>query len=323
MRDKLRFEKLDEFIERHDVFYIRHDFDTTEQIYNKLISDGLVAVHYGTELKKGIDKNDPRNRENPENFKGNAGRVLSRFKQCCNEGAIVFADYSNPPVPTIQKGVNMGIIPEGTNYEVVPYYGHKDYPKGLIYEQARLEHCKTFSYANIEPFLAIHPRGGTLVHWKQAEQFVKFVYRKELGLSTSEDKPTFEMLFPAQQEVLCSEFLRKKAPKELRLDYLLLPVGRGMKTIDIDGANKWIHLIAQVSFSTTTDEVSAKIEEMENLAAGYKGKKKLVQVYFGPSQTRSIVTKLGSSVKFFSLEETFDAMKETGILNDMLGLSSL
>jgi hypothetical protein len=322
MRNKLSLEELESFIENHKVFYIRHDMDSTEQVYNKLISEGLIAVHYGEELKENIDATNPKNRENPENFKDNARRVLTRFKECCREGAIVFADYSDPPVKTIQKRVNIGIIPEGTDYKAVTYFGHDKYPEGLIYEQARLHYHQTFAYANIVPFLAIHPRGGTLVHWRQAEKVVKFIYRKELGSITDLKNATFEMLLPAQQEVLCSEFLRAKAPKELRIGYFLLPIGRGMKTIDIDGANERIRLFAQVSFSRIKSEIGTKIAEMENLAKEYKGPKELVQVYFGPNAVRDFVSRIESNIKFLSLEEVFTAMTGTGILDDMLGLKT-
>jgi len=322
MGNELSFEDLESFIEKHKVFYIRHDMDTTEQIYSRLISEGLIAVHYGGELKDNVDATNPKNRENPDNFKDNARHVLTRFKECCKEGAIVFADYSDPPVKSIQERANIGIILEGSNYEAVPYSGHPEYPEGLIYEQAKLQYHKTLAYADILPFLAIHPRGGTLVHWRQAEKVIKFIYKKELGLITGPKDVTFEILFPAQQEVLCSEFLRTRAPKELRINYLLLPVGRGMKTIDIDGANERVHLLAQVSFSKMESEVEAKIIGIANLAKVHKGPKEIVQVYFGPNEMRDVVARINSDIRFFSFEEVFTEMSNTGILDDMLGLKT-
>lgn len=293
--------------------------DSTEQIYSKLAEEGLIAVHYGGELKGNLDPTNLEVRKNPENYKKKAKHVLTRFKQCCNKGAIVFADYSNPQYVNLQKKACIGIVSEGTDFDAVLYHGRQDYPDGLIYEQVKLLNFKTFSYGQIESFLAIHPRGGTLVHWKEAEDIVKFVYRRELGFPIDLNKITFEVLFPAQQEVLCSEFLRLKAPAELRINYLLLPVGRGMKTIDIDGASRNVHLMAQVSFTTQEREIIAKIDDMKELALNCGGPKKMVQVYFGPEEVRGLV-KNNSSIEFFSLEEVFSSMIETGILDDMLGI---
>ena len=59
----MSLEELDRFIDDHNVFYIRHDMDSTEQIYKKMISEGLIAVHYGGELKENFDETDPRLRE--------------------------------------------------------------------------------------------------------------------------------------------------------------------------------------------------------------------------------------------------------------------
>lgn len=245
---------------------------------------------------------------------------MNRFRRHCKNGVIVFADYSDPPDETIQKAANIGIIPEGESYKAERYIGHPDYPSGFVYKQVELRNYKTLSYADCAPFLAIHPRGGTLSQWK-AEKPVKFIYKRELGLSIDPKSINLEVLFPAQQEVLCSEYLRTKAPDKIKLKHLVLPVGRGMKTVDIDGVNERIHLFAQVSFSQTEEEVKRKTQDLRDLAKGYSGSKELVQVYFGPISVKGLVQYIDQNILFVSLEEVFEVMKDTGILEDMLAIT--
>jgi len=319
MRDELDKEELLSFIEDHHVIYIRHSMDTTTKVYLKLIRDGTVAVHYGERLKEGLDSANLKNHENPENYEGNARNVLNRLRRHCKNGVVVFADYSDPPDETIQKAANIGIIPEGESYKAKRYLGHPDHPGGFVYKQVELRNYKTLSYADYAPFLAIHPRGGTLSQWK-AEKPVKFIYKRELGLSIDPKSINLEVLFPAQQEVLCSEYLRTKAPDKIKLKHLVLPVGRGMKTVDIDGVNERIHLFAQVSFSQTEEVVKRKTQYLRNLPKGYSGSKELVQVYFGPISVKRLIQYIDQDIHFVPLEEVFEVMKDTGILEDMLGM---
>ena len=54
-RDKLETKEIEDFIEKHHVVYVRHNMDTTVSVYQELISNGLIAVHYGERLKRDVD----------------------------------------------------------------------------------------------------------------------------------------------------------------------------------------------------------------------------------------------------------------------------
>lgn len=319
-RDKLETKEIEDFIEKHHVVYVRHNMDTTVSVYQELISNGLIAVHYGERLKRDVDSKNLKNHENPENYEDKYARyVLNRLSYYCETGAIVFADYSESLSKSIKKAVNIGVIPEGKQYEAKRYYGHEKYPEGFVYKQVELSNYITLGYADFAPFLAIHPRGGTVIHW-DAEKPVKFIYKRELGLPIDTKSLDVEVLFPAQQEVLCSEYLRTKASNEIRLKHLLLPVGRGMKTVDIDGVSETKRLFAQVSFTKNENKIKGKIADLEDLAEGYHGSKELVLVYFGAIGSEKYVHHFAPDIRFVSLDEVFKAMKETGILSDMLQL---
>ena len=319
MRDKFKDRELEEFIKNHEVIYIRHSMASTPQVYQKLISEGIVAVHYTDYLKGGVNSEDLENHKDPENYEGTARKVLKRLERFCREGVVVFADYSDPPKGLKLKAVNIGIIPERECYKPVRYLpGNEDYPKGFIYKQVKLHNYVTLSHADVIPLLAIQPRGGTVVRWPSAEKLVKFFYKRKLGLKIDPKSISPELLLPFQQEVLCSEYLRTKAPEEIRLKYLLLPVGRGLKAIDIDGANDVNRIFAQVSLSKNENEIKVKVNELRRLAKEYRGPKKLIQVYFGPDEKREFIRQIAPEIRFISLEEVFNALRDTGILNDML-----
>ena len=74
MRDKLDEEELLDFVENHHVVYIRHSMSSTPKVYLKLIRDGIVAVHYGERLKEGIDPENLKNHEDPENYESLASQ---------------------------------------------------------------------------------------------------------------------------------------------------------------------------------------------------------------------------------------------------------
>lgn len=322
MRDVLESTELESFIDNHDVIYIRHNMDSTPEVYQRLISGGLIAVHYGGDLKETVDPRILENHEDPENYEKPGRDVIRRLKDYCTKGAVVFAEYSDSdytPVPKANVGILCGSEGE-YSYGAKRYYGHGDYPSGFVYKQAELCNYRTLSYADFEQILAIHPRGGTVIHWQKGETAVKFMYRRVLGLPIDSRLLDVGALFPAQQEVLCSEYLRLKAPRKMRLKYMLLPVGRGMRAIDIDGVTEEAHLFAQVSFSKSETEIREKIRDLQDLAKGYESSKSVELAYFGPKEKEKLVNQSGPNIEFISLEEVFDAMKDTGLLNDMLGI---
>ena len=318
---KLMGKELEEFIESHHVVYIRHSLSSTPEVYIKLISNGIVAVHYTDRLKKGVNSEDLENHKDPENYEDNVKPVMKRFKRFCDEGVIVFADYTDPPNGLEYKAVNIGIIPEHSCFEPKKYLpGDEDFPKHFIYKQVKLCNCVHLSYSEAVPFFAIQPRGGTVVKWNAAEQLVKFVYKRKLGLKIKKESINHQILLPFQQEVLCSEYLRIKAPNEIRIKYFLSPVGRGLKTVDIYGANDTNHIFAQVSLSTDESEIKNKIGELLQLSREENDFKKPILIYFGPHKTKEFVRRIAPKVKFIPLEKVFDEMRNTGVLSEMLFL---
>jgi hypothetical protein len=149
---------------------------------------------------------------------------------------------------------------------------------------------------------------------------VKYLYRSIVSKneSISQYSPHDYPFTDYQWEVLCSEYLRGNVSNELRIDYLLTPVGRTMKDIDIDGASDSIHVYGQVSLSTNLKVIDKKVHRLKSAAHGYNSEKKLSLVYFGPKKLKEYFKKTYNTVSFISTEDVLYRLKDIGILKDML-----
>jgi hypothetical protein len=332
LKKKLENDDLLRFIETHDVLYIRHLMSSNMKAYGDLISNKIAAIHYQHDLKKDVDRAVLDNHKNYKNYKPRSyGRAaIKRLVDYSDKGAIVVADYTSSyytgSKPKNPKTINIGILRPKTTVKVELYEPESDerekYKYGLIYKQVALENVVPLGQTDCALLLAIHPRGNTVVHWEEGEEAIKFIYKRTKGLKLEPSELSFKTLFPAQQEVLCSEYLRLKGSRESRLKYLLLPVGRGMKSLDIFGSNERKLVLGQVSSTTKEKDIEEKIESLRSAIAQADLKKKVVKVYFGPENenVEKIVRQKDPYLKFISLDKVFEEMKGIGILEDMLGV---
>jgi hypothetical protein len=321
--------ELEQFIENHDVVYIRHLMASNKEAYQSLISKRIAAIHYGECIKKGVDKTVLENHLLLDNYEESSTgqRALNRLIGYCKTGAIVVADYSSPYYTNsktgIEKTITIGILrgdknmrPKVERYEPEPD-DRKQNEDGLFYKQVTLDEVIELRGADLAMMLAIQPRGNTVIHWEEGENAIKFIYRREKKLKLNIESIGYRELFPAQQEVLCSEYLRSESAGDIRVKYLLLPVGRGMKSIDICGSGERKLVFAQVSFTDKKDEIKEKLKALNDAA-----KRGTTKVYFGPKSARQKVREISTDLQFISMETVTEVMKNSGIFEDMLGIAT-
>jgi hypothetical protein len=303
--------------------------ESNEKVYGDLVSNHIAAIHYA-ELKQGVNKKELQNYLKLENYDLTddkkikdaklAIETINRLRDYADVGAVVVADYTcsdytgnatkNP------KTIGIGILDKGTTVEIKRFA----YPDDFTYKQVKLLHPIDLGQADFALILAIHPRGSTVRRWEEGEKIVRFIYKRELGLLSTTSDIDFRVLFPAQQEVLCSEYIRTKGPEEFRLKYLLLPVGRGMKSIDLFGSSDKRFILGQVSFSEDPAVINEKIHSLKDAVLQIKSKKTVAKMYFGPEAAKNYVSQFAPDLTFVSLEDVFEEMKGTGILDDMMGI---
>jgi len=297
--------------------YIRHIMDANRKLFEKWINEGLAVLHYEGELSE-----EKKLSTNPEHYSGSGRKVMQRLWNYCRKGAIIVADYDDYGI----RKMVLGILPTNSKVEprVEPY---KEYEKGVAYYKiVKLTHPIRFSYGDprIRPLIVLRPRAGTVVRWRigNIERYVKYLYKTMLlGVQSIKYHLREYPFTDYQWEVLCSEYLRRGESNKLRIDYLLTPVGRTMKDIDIEGANRSTRIYAQVSLSENPKEIDRKIQLLRSLSHGYEdssAKKKLVLVYFGPRKCRDYVKSKYKDVYFISTEEVLNKLMNIGIVQDMI-----
>lgn len=299
-------------IDNLPLVFIRHKMWSSPEVYQELFNNHLIALHY-----KNIESTDP------EDYEGEARNVMKRLLKYCETGALVAADYSRYPPRKMLAGK---ILPN-SKITARRFKPCEHLPEGCFYKIVKLEDVVEFDYAEHRLLEGLQPRrGGIIVRWSKGriEPYLKALYKKRLYGDSVKISPSVYLLTDSQLEVLCSEFLRTDlASQKVRIDYLLTPVGRTMKGTDIDGARKEkledVNVLAQVSFSTNREKITEKIEKLRGYAKKCGGSKKLVLVYFGPSEAKLTKIQL-KNIEYISIEEVFAKMYESriGIVEDML-----
>jgi hypothetical protein len=305
-------------VEKLPLLYVRHIMDANASMFRDWLKEGLVVLHYEDDSPKD------RMSVDPEDFSGPGRKVMKRLKDYCQTGALVVADFNDYGFRTFLIGVlppNSKIEPRKEKIENI-----KSYRDGFAYYRTvGLQGAVQLNYSDsrARPMIVLQPRQGNVVNWSigNISTYVKYLYKALLhGRSLPLDYPPEKHPFTDYQwEVLCSEFLRLLPPSDEKIDYLLTPVGRTMKDIDIDGANKEAHVLAQVSLTTVPSEIERKLSSLELYLKQSKAKtKKTVLVYFGPEEIGHQVISGHRGVKFFSVGQVFSRLNKVGIITDML-----
>lgn len=185
-----------------------------------------------------------------------AERALPVFKEMNENGGYIWAEFRN------RRDIKVGkIVPN--SFEI---YETKWAPNQFPYERtAKLKtlqidrkSVKIIAPSKAMSLRAARPRRGTIMRWPSAKNRLESLVE---GIPLEE---RWDSLFPAEQETVCSEYLRRPDVVECPvLERLLLPVGRTLKDIDIFGyaADKKM-LFAQVTYGRK-EEAGTKIQDLK------------------------------------------------------------
>jgi hypothetical protein len=168
---------------------------------------------------------------------------MQALVELSRDGGYVCARYRN------HKHLLIGKVPPNSKIKLV--YGRwqdRRYPKlqgrKAIMKTLQLTNVQTVSEFDNPTILVGQPQQGTIAHWRRVGNLIRELVERipiQIGLKRLDD---------AQQEMMCSEFLRSVHSGLPTLIHLLLPVGRTMKTVDILGlATDSRRIFAQVTLS--------------------------------------------------------------------------
>lgn len=244
---------------RLESYFIRHSrrWGICDAAIEALWDGDLIAIHFPHDKYGRLGRVDNQSK-NPDDYpSGYAKGVVRRLKQLGREGGYVWAQYQG------HHQVKVGMVRPGTPIRLK---GAKW--KGGVYPERRkgaravLKTLQLTSVRVVDPDQADQlpytiPPNITMCLWPTGGAILERLVRS-LPL-----KPSYHSLSPSRQEALCSEFLRRHRVRGLpRLEYLLAPVGRTRKDVDIFGVTKrGRKLYCQVTHATL-DRAHRKLEAL-------------------------------------------------------------
>ncbi len=269
-----------------EAVFIRHNFgkDAGFEVLRKLWDENLIAVHF--EDNESVD---------PQKYRTKAGQVaLTRLKKCCDEGAIVGADFRRIEPSSIL----IGEIKRGEGIRPQEIGGH-------IYKTVQLHNTKKIHSPLL---LTIQPRLTTITGWPSAEKYLKKM------LAGEEIPLELEFLHPSQLEVICYEYLVKNKI----LSALLMPIGRTLRDVDIwgvDSTGKTV--LAQVTFKGDGRKIEEKMKRLRN----QEDSKGSILFFFGPQSQEEFKDE---NITYISIQRVFDELKldERSLIKKMLQYES-
>ena len=218
-------------------YFIRHTdgIDIPDEVINEFWENNIVCIHYPGG-KNDLGDKDLESR-NEEDYKGQAKKAIGYLNDLDQYGGYIWAEYRTQP-DLIKVGK---IIPNSFQWKKRNW---RSKTRVAILKTLRMEKVREIQISDVLPLLAARPRKGTISPWnKIGIRLEKLVEKKKL------DKK-WENLTTEQQETVCAEYLREPDFHECpKLNYLLLPIGRTLKDVDIYGESiDGFEIFGQVTF---------------------------------------------------------------------------
>jgi hypothetical protein len=275
-----------------NTFYARHTWrmDVDKTTRDLIFPEGLIAVHY-PHYRDGLLHADDLRSTNPEDHNASGRRALKALNSLASGGGYVLAEYYG------QDRVLIGYVKPGTEIQFLEgKWGglYKLSGRTAVLKTLKMHRVKEIFTADATALLAARPRQGTLMKWPKVRMMVQNLVE---GVTVPQ---SLADLSPAQQEVMCSEFLRQPESAAAGLPVmqtLLLPVGSTLRDLDIYGLTSHGEKIAaQVTYSKF-DFVAWKLDKLK----GYRDLPNVISLMFCDAEKDFV----HEGTKVFPLSEVF------------------
>lgn len=277
-----------------ETFFVRHtdslriDDETRKQLWE----ERRIGVHFP------FDRNDEMQEEdnsslNPDDYK-DGRHAMELLVSLAMGGGYVCAEHAH-------HGTQVGWVTPGSPIEILRgQWSQSERPgRTALLKTIRLERART-----IEPKKALRvtvgrPQQGTIRKWRKCKGKIRDLVEGRRGEASLDD------LVPTEQEVMCAEFLRLAAAQEAglpRLQHLLLPVGRTMKDVDIDGIGvDGKEILGQVTYRSDEAGVMSKLAALKK----YADDGSHLVLFTNAPQVEE------PNVKIFSIDKVFELFRGT------------
>lgn len=278
-------------------YFIRHTsaLEISNSDFTSLFEDGVIGIHYGSDYKS-----DPNELLNPDFYKESSAAVRSMnyLLDLAKSGGYVWSDYSS-----ISKTIVGKVEPNSEvflrEFDPVKYKNY--FPRDKLF----LKCIKLVNTLEIQAhqqlsLRARRPQQGTFTIWHKSKGNIEKLLSGNFKINSWEDLTT------DQQEILVYEYLRGKIDDEYQIKYLLMPIGRTLKDVDIYGMNKsGRKVFVQV---TNYPKDQGKINALKQ----YHGESNLL-VYAG-----NVENKIIDSIRYLNTQDVYDYFKPNEQLMDLL-----
>lgn len=288
-----------------ETYYARHTSKLTvdKQTKQIIFDENLIAIHYPAYRDGVIGATDNLSRD-PSDYSGKDKEIVQTLDTLARNGGYVCVEYQD------QQSTKVGIVLPNSQIRLLE--GRYEPGNGT----AVLKTLRMSNVRALDPWIAIRvlvgrPQRHSLCRWHAIGDRIRHLVEQ------TQTTQSLNHLLPAEQEILCSEFLRLSLAEEIglpRLVSLLVPVGRTMKDLDILGLDPNGHILAaQVTYGRI-DDAPIKVETLRR----YSTKSQCLPIYFCLSDYNG----LAGDVHVISLQHVFTRFISTDIGRNWLATLS-
>ncbi len=290
-----------------DSYFIRHTKGMTirEEDLNQLWNENKIAIHF-----PGDGEEDSRSLDPEDYTYDSEKRAIRTLVELGENGGYVWAEsrsQNNAKIGKVQPGTEIQLFSSTYTKPLKPRFEGRE-GREAIYKTLRLDRVREITPYQAMSLRAARPRQGTIMRWRACGPRLKALVEEE------SIKHKWEFLSPDLQESACAEFLRYNGnPNYPKLSFLMLPVGRTLKDVDIYGIqHDGTEVFAQVTYRHKDDpESQQKVESLKK----YREKEEATRLVYFCQHPESVVE---DDVTFVPVEEVLAWIKDNGTYEDKL-----
>ncbi len=225
-----------------------------------------------------------------------AKKTLNKINHYLKDGGLL-AISSNISHP---NKLLIGYLEKAAKGKIHKFRSHPNY----FYKVIPLKPIEVVSIRDYPSLFSKIPRQTTFTKWPSAKKTMNQIFRRETpSIQNVED------LDDSQLEIICYEWLRANG----KIEYLTLPIGRTLMSIDIVGVDKhFSKVFAQVTFYS--DRSTDKINSLKSVS----NKPEDALYFFCKGETKTT-----DGVQYVSIDDVFrffsNSKNGSNFLNQLIG----
>jgi len=233
-----------------DTYFVRHTdkLGINDESFGKLLKKKLIFIHFP--FKNSTNEEDDCESLNPDDYMSKTAKgAIGCLNKLAKDGGYICAEYRT------LKGAIVGKVEPGSSIKLNKEGRWRSQPSRIaVLKTLSLTKIKEIELGMYSKISFGRPIHGTICQWRNVGKRIECLVEGKPLETKLENLPT------AQQEVLCSEYLRSAKHGNLpQIGSLLLPVGRTLKNLDIVGITQTGEMVySQVTYGSISQSDTQK-----------------------------------------------------------------